>query len=153
MRDSVAHLDRMTLAAFSMRRGNNADVHGMVLLGEDDWMEITEQILDDPDLFGAWIEGSQRILHDEAREPAERVHAGCALATLATHTAGGHVLAWGTIPPALPEHLHETWQAAFDDGTVVEQRVEAALALYTALAGRASEAEEGEEILRRELDS
>lgn len=115
-------------------------------------IELDPVLFDDDDLFAAWVTGAQRILHDESREAAERVHAGGTLATLATHTPGQPVPAWGTIPASLPAGLHETWTAVFDDDGVVEHRLAAALALYRALA-EAALAEEGEEILRREMGS
>lgn len=114
-------------------------------------MEITTQILDDPDLMSAYVEGSQRILFDEHREVDERIHAGCSLVFLATLDADDGVPAWGTVPPSLPHELREAWAMAFSDHDE-QLRVAAVLDVYDGLA-QAALAREGEEILRRELGS
>lgn len=111
-------------------------------------MEITAQILDDPELMGAYVEGCQRILFDEARETGERVHAGCVLATLATFEGDG-VPAWGTAPASLPAELAGAWDLAFsdlDDGV----RLPAIVTVYEGLA-QAALSRAGGEILQREF--
>ncbi|WP_164545289.1 hypothetical protein [Antribacter gilvus] len=112
-------------------------------------MEITTQILDDPELMAAYVEGCQRILHDEDRAAADRANAGCALAFLATLPAGS-VPSWGTLPAELPAELTEAWTTAFDDQADDNDRATAARMLYDGLA-RAELTRAGEEILRREL--
>lgn len=110
-------------------------------------MDLTPQILDDADLTAAWVEGSQRILHDEHRDAAERADAGCALLHLAT--IGEHDGHRGSIPATLPDQLHETWHLAFSDADGVD-RLAAVTTLYQHVT-QALLAEEGDQILRREL--
>lgn len=114
-------------------------------------MDITPQILDDPDLMGAYVQGSQRILFDEARATGERVHAGCVLLFLATLDGHEGVPKWGTMPASLGPALHEAWATAFSD-VEDEERLPAVIAVYEGLAD-AELARQGGEILRRELDS
>lgn len=113
-------------------------------------MEITAQILDDPELLAAYVEGCQRTLYDEDRPAAARAHAGCTLAFLATLPDGGGVPPWGSLPADLPAELAEPWTTAFDDQTDDHERAAAARTLYDGLA-RGELTRAGEEILRREF--
>lgn len=112
-------------------------------------MELTPQILDDGDLMDAWIQGQQRILADETRDPAARIHAGCSLAWLATLDTDAEP-EWGTQPNDLPPALTDTWAVAFDENEADQRRITAAQELLNGIA-EAALAVEGAEILRREL--
>lgn len=111
-------------------------------------MDLTPQILDSPELTAAWVEGSQRIMSDPDRDAGARADAACALLHFLTH--GDHDGRRGSIPTTLPAELHDTWQTAFSDRDGAE-RLPAALAIYQHYANAAL-ADDGDEILRRELD-
>lgn len=110
-------------------------------------MDLTEQILNSPELNADWVQGKQRIMDDVHRDAAARADAGCALLHYATH--GEHDGARGSIPSSLPPGLHYTWDVAFSDRDG-EDRLPAVFALYRHISGTI-QARQGEQILRREF--